>query len=293
MMKLKYVAAAILAAMVVGGEAAVVSSPKAAVKALKVTKGKKFDAGLVFIDGKYIEPPYCIERYGTVIRVNGVVVTGQIIPWVEFIQTQDGAKVTKSETAAPEGEPEPEPEPAEEPEDDLWGDDDDDPLADLFADDDEPKKKKGAKPAKRKAVRRPKKPTVTTTVEFDGEFVANEKSNELLAKINRKRTDIDKSLRTGAFFCFGKDYAPVSSDSGITRNILQKLPDLQKNCSDLTEFTAGVRKAGFGFFPENLIRDLYRNRVDYLKLEQRRRKTLDKEQFDAVLNGYEKRNEVF
>ena len=57
----------------------------AAVQALKVTVGKPFSAGYVFIDGKYLPPPYKVERYGTVIRINGCQVTREIVPWNEFV----------------------------------------------------------------------------------------------------------------------------------------------------------------------------------------------------------------
>jgi hypothetical protein len=43
-----------------------------ALKALKATVGKPFSAGYVFVDGHYINPPYTVQRYGTVIRINGI-----------------------------------------------------------------------------------------------------------------------------------------------------------------------------------------------------------------------------
>ena len=36
--------------------------PKASAKALGVTRGKSFSSGVVFIEGKYIPPPYVVER---------------------------------------------------------------------------------------------------------------------------------------------------------------------------------------------------------------------------------------
>ena len=44
-------------------------NPKGAFKALKGEKGKPVKTGMVFIDGKYIPPPYSVERYGLVLRV--------------------------------------------------------------------------------------------------------------------------------------------------------------------------------------------------------------------------------
>ena len=55
--------------------------PKESAKALKVTRARPFSAGAVFINGKYVEPPYVVERWGTGIRINKIPVTGQIVDW--------------------------------------------------------------------------------------------------------------------------------------------------------------------------------------------------------------------
>ena len=143
-MKAKIVLAIAAALAVPFAEASFQPNPKGAVKALKVTRGKPFKTGLVFIDGKYIPPPYTIERYGLVLRVNKIQATNPVIPWEEFIKTQEGVTVSKTTTGgtsdAATDAPEPEPEP------EILSDDDD-PLADLF--DDEPSSKKSSpkKPA--------------------------------------------------------------------------------------------------------------------------------------------------
>ena len=74
--------------------------PKASATALGVTRGRSFSTGVVFLDGKYIEPPYVVERWGTGIRINGKPVTGQVINWNEFLKTQEVVKVSKSEVEA-------------------------------------------------------------------------------------------------------------------------------------------------------------------------------------------------
>ena len=51
--------------------------PHDALVQLKATVGKPFTAGLVFVNGKFIPPPYKVERYGTALRINGQQVTGQ------------------------------------------------------------------------------------------------------------------------------------------------------------------------------------------------------------------------
>ena len=90
--------AAILAMALVASiaQADFAPNPKGAVKALKVESGKPFRSGMVFIDGKYIPPPYTVQRYGLVLRINKIPVTGPLIPWERFVKTQEGVKATKT-----------------------------------------------------------------------------------------------------------------------------------------------------------------------------------------------------
>jgi len=266
-------------------------NPKGAFKALKGEKGKPVKSGIVFIDGKYIPPPYTVERYGLVLRINKVQVTGPLIPWEEFVKTQEGVKVNKSVSggAAPdasadspaEPEPEPEPEPEEEEYDLSF---DDDPLADLF--DDEPTDKKSA--AKKKASKpKPKKPVVTVTYTFDGEFKHNDTTKALLKKINQSRTDVDALLRKGGFVCFGSKYSRVTGDAGTARIVLGKLPQLMQTCQDAKSLAAGIRASGISFFPDALCSDLFRNKVDYRQLLERQKAVENDEKMNALLNrGY-------
>ena len=80
--------------------AAFATVPKQALVELKATVGKPFSSGLVFVNGKFLDPPYKIERYGTAIRINGVQVTNEIIPWTEFLKTQAGARIEKVDPPA-------------------------------------------------------------------------------------------------------------------------------------------------------------------------------------------------
>lgn len=278
-MKVKIVLAIAAALAVPFAEASFQPNPKGAVKALKVTRGKPFKTGLVFIDGKYIPPPYTIERYGLVLRVNKIQATNPVIPWEEFIKTQEGVTVSKTTTGgtsdAATDAPEPEPEP------EILSDDDD-PLADLF--DDEPSSKKSS-PKKPAYKPRPRKPTVVTTYSFDGEFVPNDTTKALLAKINQSRTEVDALLRQGGFVCFGADYSRVTGDSGTSKMLLMKLPDMMKTCQSAAALRQAIRANGFTFIPDELCRDLYQNRVDYIKLFERQKAAKEEAEMNALYGG--------
>ena len=85
-----WLAAAVAAAAVAAS--AMPEIPKESASALGVTRGRPFTSGVVFVDGKYVEPPYVVERWGNGIRINKTSVTGQVIPWNEFLKTQEGVK---------------------------------------------------------------------------------------------------------------------------------------------------------------------------------------------------------
>lgn len=233
--------------------------PADAVKALKATVGRKFDSGYVFIDGKYIPPPYTVERYGNVIRINGIQATREIIPWTEFIKTQSGVKVTKDVKEAPAA-----PEPEAAPEEDF---DAEASLDDLFDDDPAPKKT-AKKPKSRPRVQRP---TVTVSYSFDGEFVPNDKTKSYVERINKLRTDIDRKLRMGGYYCFGTKYAILNGDAGPAKELVSKLPALQKNNPTKQGFVSAAYSAGLSYLPEPLIADFFAHRLDYLLLDARKK----------------------
>lgn len=267
------------AALAAGGFA---STPSAAKKALKASVGKPISRGWVFIEGKYIPPPYKVMRLGTVIRINEHQVTGEIIPWEEFVKTQDASKIKRTQTgggaAESEAAAEPEPEPEPESEPDLLSSDDDDwesSLDDLFGDDSAPKKSSSGKSQKSGYKPRPKKPTVTVTYSLEGEFEPNAKSQALLAKLNDYRTKIDAGLRSGGCYFFSPRYSPVAVDAGATRLMVQKLPDIMKAADSKQSLYQAARSAGLMYITPKLAVELYKNKVDYITIQQRSRDKKD------------------
>lgn len=241
--------------------------PVASAKALGVTKGKPFREGLVFINGKYLPPPYVVSRWGTGLRINNKPITGQVIDWTEFLKTQQGVKVSRTETQA-ETAPAAEEKPAE-PEVQESDEDVDTSLDDLFDDDPKPKAKK---PAARRPVfkKAPARPKTLVSYSLDGEFVHNEASRALVTRINSARTEIDRTLRSGGFICFGDNYQRVSGDSRTAQRLLEKLPEMQRDASSPQSFISKVRGGGMVYFTDELCHDLYRNRIDYRRLMDRR-----------------------
>ena len=267
--------------------------PKASARALGVTRGKLFSKGLVFINGKYLPPPYGVERWGTGIRINSTPVTGQIVDWNEFLKTQPGVKtvttepesVAVSESAEPEAEAEAtsETQPVEAAAADVNS------LDDLFEDDsDENDVKK--KPAVARSTPKPKvvhkpapKPRATVSYVLEGDFVPNEETKALVKRINQMRTDVDRTLRSGGFLCFGDKYPNLSGDSRLLKKLLSKLPELQQQATDEADFVSSAYAANIVYLNETLLRELYKNRIDYLQLKRLRAKLNDN--LEALLSG--------
>ena len=259
------------------------SIPKESAKALGVTRGKPFSSGMVFINGKYVEPPYVVERWGTGIRINSIPVTGQVIDWTEFLKTQPGVKVEKSETVvAPAKEPKPMPAPASVPE--PSADVSASSLDDLFDDDPKPVKPAKVEPkavAAASVVSKPAKTVVTYVL--PGKFRHNDDSTALLKRINANRTEIDRTLRSGGFICFGDSYSQVQGDRRTLLELLEVLPELQQRSPDVQAFCVKIREAKLVYLNEVLRWDLFRNRMDYRKLMERRERLKSDQKWDQII----------
>lgn len=275
-----------------------------ALKALKATRGTRIRSGYVFINGKYLEPPYVVERYGTVLRINGEQITREIVSWVDFARTQEGVKL-ETMTLNPDGTPKAAAEggaagsanstgtassatteedvlawddSSTEQEDVIEEDDLADSLDDLFSDKPAPKKKKAAS----RRPRRPKAPATMTKVTLTGDFVHNDKSKALLARVNKDRKDVDVKLRTGGYYFFGTRYSPLWGDSGSADHLMGKLPDIMRASTSADNFIERMRAAGFSYLPEALMRELFRNRIDYLKLTKRLREQKESKSWEVL-----------
>ena len=262
--------------------------PKESAKALGATRSKPFTAGMVFVNGKYIEPPYTVERWGTGIRINKIPVTGQVIDWNEFLKTQADVKVEKRDAAA-ESASAPaaaavQPTPAK-PATVASVAEEMSALDELFGDEAPKTSVKSAAtsrssaPAAGKAVAKP-----SVTYVLNGEFQPNDASNALVKRINATRTNIDKILRAGGFIFFGDNYSWVTGDSRTLMTMLETLPELEQNARDRGSFMDSVRAAKLIYLnDEALCEDLYKNRIDYLRLKDRRERIKSEQNMRRIL----------
>lgn len=256
--------------------------PRESSKALGVTRGNRFSSGLVFVNGKFVEPPYCVERWGTGIRVNKIPVTGQVIDWAEFVKTQPGYAEAVAAAAAETPPPEPVPPPAPAPVEPA-DDGDDVSLDDLF--DDSPAPKRKAAPPKTRAVPAAPRPAPKPVPALTGPFVRNDAANALVKKVNAARTEIDRTLRAGGFICFGDGYSRVVGDARAASRLLDALPEIQMRSATAASFRAAMRAAKLDYLHEFVCDELFRNRIDYLKLQEHRERLRKEQEWKKMMEA--------
>ena len=223
--------------------------PAQAMKELKGAVGKPLDSGLVFVNGRYIRPPYRVARMGTAIFINDVQVTGQINSWRKFLATQPG--YTGQIQARPQA-------PAVVKAKDV---------DDLFADD-EP----SAPAAKADA------PAPEPAVDFS----ANARSAELLREIDAFRAGVQRRLREGNACFFGSRYARVEVPPGLVMKLLDVLPDAMREADDGVDLESRIRARGIVFLNRTICNELIEHRPDYLKLIERKKSLLELERMQEM-----------
>lgn len=274
--KAAFFAAAVLTAVAAGAFETV---PRVSAKCLGVTRGKPFSAGLVFINGKYIKPPYVVERWGTGIRVNSLPVTGQVIDWVDFLKTQDPSRVEKKKVTSAAPAPSA-PVAASAP---SYAQSDADALDDLFDDDPRPAATPPPAPKAAPAPVARVQPPPAAEYELKGDFVRNDASKALVKRINDQRTEIDSILRRGGFIFFGDGYSRVTGDARTADAMLEKLPEIMQHAENVHVLRQRIRSAHMVYLNEILSAQIFDNRVDYRSLQERRQKIQKDREWEKML----------
>ena len=159
-----------------------------------------------------------------------------------------------------------------------------DDFDDLFDDDPKPKKKKSA-PVRSVAKRPPAPPPPTIKVVFEGEFVPNARTKAMVANLNNRRTNLEVFLRKGGACFFGSRYSTVRADHAPMEMFLQEIPKVMKDNLSYESFASAARSRGITFLPDPVLRDLFRNRLDYIKLQERARAVKDERKWESMLNN--------
>ena len=206
-----------------------------------------------------------------------------IIPWTEFLKTQAGARVEKVDPPPAAATPAPVQETAPAAEEPATSDASIDDIDDLFDDDPKPKKKVAAKPVVKRTPKAAPPPQPTTTVVLDGEFVANDKTKAMVARINKERTRVETVLRKGGCYFFGTRYTPISVDRMPAEMFLSSIPGVMKSNTAFESFSSAARAKGITYLPEAVLRDIFRYRLDYIRLIAREKAIKEEGKWGTML----------
>ena len=234
--------------------------PDAARTALKGARGKPIRRGVVFVNGRYLPPPYTIWRRGTAIYVGDVQVTGQVVPWSAFMMAQ-GAGGVSSAPAAPRKVEEKKPVAAAKSVDDLF-------------DDDEPAPKKSSAGA-----------SAAPEPEVGGPFVHNDRTKRYLKRIMDYRTDVDKRLRRGEILFFGSRYSMLHVEDRLCMPLMNALPAALRDARDAYDLQSRLRAQGITYLSNAICEDLFANQATSFMIDERRAKMKDEDDVLKILDA--------
>lgn len=247
--------------------------PEEAIEALGTTVGTQQNSGFVFIEGRYLAPPYTVSRKGNGIFINRIQVeqpfgwsaetlTPSAIPppkkTAEEPKKKDPEKTSIfSDTPAQEGaEPSTnvlvaaEEKPAAAPAGNTL-----DALFDEGAAKVPPEEKKEA-PAEKKAI-----PVV----------LAQKQKDELRQKLDMMRQRFEVGLAQGEIFLFNYKYGRLNGTYGTAKTLFSVLPEAVRYSQSPQDLMARLNQGGVYFLDINACTDLYRNKLNFMVLSDRRR----------------------
>ncbi len=230
--------------------------PGAALKHLKGTRGKPIRKGVVFVNGRYLPPPYTVWRKGTAIFIGKTQVTGQIVPWSAFVMAQgseDGA------VAAPKPV-ERKPAPVVRSVDDLF--------------DDEPSTPQAATAASAPA----------SEPELTGAYTSNTATKRYLKRIMNYRTDVDRRLRRGEILFFGTRYSMLHVEDRLCMPLMNALPGALRDASDAYDLQSRLRSHGITYLSNAICEDLFANQAFSFAIDERRAKMQDEAEVMKILD---------
>jgi len=251
--------------------------------------------GFVFIEGRYIPPPYTVTRKGNGIFINRIQVE-QPVPWpapglkgaepVESAARGERAPTKKSIDADGDfeevraktnavAEP-PAANAATEP---------NKPQAiksidDLFADDTAKPADQAQPPAAQIPVATAPAATAAASVERMPEDVAREKE-ALIANLERTRKGYEQSLSRGDMFFFGQRHSRVNGNYGTARTMMTVLPSALRYAESPNDLWQRLAQGGVYFIDIGLCTELFRHKKTFPLLEERLRKIKEAEAFET------------
>jgi len=248
--------------------------PSEAIEALGLTLGTPKRKGFVFIEGRYISPPYTVSRKGNGIFINRIQVE-QPIAWTAEALTPSAIPPSKAVVNTPDKAEEVNPSPLPPPLDTAA------PVAVIDSG----------------AVATP--PTTEGQVGksldalFDGPSTNNividapnpaglekkalpvgltqQQKDELRKKLDMIRARFELGLAQGEIYFFNAKHGRVNGTYGTAKALFAVLPEALRYSQSPQDLMARLSKGGVNFLDLAICTDLYKNKLNFMVLNDRRR----------------------
>lgn len=228
---------------------------------LGVTTGVPQANGFVFIEGRYLAPPYTVTRKGNGLFINRTLVE-RPVPWPPAVTPQvpgTEKRVDGDGAAQPQAEPQNEaPQIGERKKvlsvDDLFDDEDSDEETVPLAEDE---------------VKRPvAEATAAAGNGLSAEGIARRKA-ETLAVLERLRKGYEVALSQGEVFFFSQRHNRVNGTYGTARLLLGVLPAALRYAKSPQDLMSRLYQGGITFIDLTMCAALYGHRNTFPLLEAR------------------------
>lgn len=254
---------------------------------LGTTLGTPQMSGFVFIEGRYLAPPYTVTRKGNGIFINRIQIE-QPVAWARAADADAGeapaaAPVKKSVDADGDFE---EVGAAAKPAEAPAGDAAAEPakpktvksIDDLF-DDDAP-----AQPAATAAVAAPAAVAAAphpAVAELTGEELKRQKE-ALVANLERLRKGYEQALQQNEFFFFGLRHNRVNGNYGTARALMGVLPKALRYAQSPQDLMQRLNQGGVYFIDLGICTALFKYRATFPLLEERLAKIEEAEEVESM-----------
>lgn len=248
---------------------------EAALAELGIAYGAPGMSGFVFVEGRYLAPPYTVTRRGNGIFVNRVQVE-QPVAWPRGVEPASAARAVDAdgdfETVAPEAA---QPVPAQPVEDEAK-EKAVKSIDDLFADEEAPVAAPPTAAAARPA------PAAAAQAVRPPEGGHTRDKAPVIEGLDRIRAGYEQALSRGEIFFFGQRHNRVNGTYGTARTLMGVLPKALRYAESPLDLQNRLKQGGVYFLDIGICGELFKNRNTFPLLEERLRKIEADEALEAM-----------
>ncbi len=247
--------------------------PEEAIETLGTTVGTQQNSGFVFIEGRYLAPPYTVSRKGNGIFINRIQVE-QPFGWTAETLTPSAIAPPKKTAEEPKKK---DPEktsifsdaPAQEAPAPATNE--------LVAAEEKPVDAPAGNTLDALFNEGPAKVNPEDKQEAPGEkkaapvILSQKQKDELRQKLDMMRQRFEVGLAQGEIFLFNYKYGRLNGTYGTAKTLFSVLPEAVRYSQSPQDLMSRLNQGGVYFLDINACTDLYRNKLNFMVLSDRRR----------------------